>query len=85
MIGKLLGGTIGFVLLGPLGAIAGVALGDFFEEQNRRGHGRPEPTMEPKAHELEQQYFLSALSQFLENWPVQTEEFVKKKYLRLNT
>ena len=57
MIGKLLGGTIGFVLLGPLGAIAGVALGDFFEEQNRRGHGRPQPTMEPKAHELEQQYF----------------------------
>ncbi len=57
MIGKLLGGTIGFVLLGPLGAIAGLALGDFFEEQNRRGHNSSQSTLSPSSHELEQQYF----------------------------
>lgn len=57
MIGKLLGGTLGFVLLGPLGAIAGVALGDFFEEQKRRGHHRSGSPSSPNKHELEQQYF----------------------------
>ena len=57
MIGKLLGGTIGFVLLGPLGAIAGLALGDFFEEQKKGGHYRSHSTLSPNEHELKQQYF----------------------------
>ena len=58
MIGKLLGGTIGLVLLGPLGAIAGVALGDYFEEKNKRGHYRKVKTdFSPSPNELEQQYF----------------------------
>jgi DnaJ like chaperone protein len=54
MIGKLLGGTIGFFLLGPLGAIAGIALGDFYEGAKSRGSesiNGPDPT------ELNQQYF----------------------------
>ena len=57
MIGKLLGGTIGFVLLGPLGAIAGVALGDYFEEKNKFGYSHSSSTASPSNHELDQQYF----------------------------
>ncbi len=54
MIGKLLGGTIGFFLAGPLGAIAGVALGDFYEDAKKREKGR---VSGPSSTELDQQYF----------------------------
>jgi DnaJ like chaperone protein len=54
MIGKLLGGTIGFFLLGPLGAIAGIALGDFYEDAKSGGK---KPVQGPNSRELNQQYF----------------------------
>ena len=33
-LGKIVGGTIGFALGGPLGAIGGAALGHTFDESN---------------------------------------------------
>lgn len=37
-LGKIMGGTIGFALGGPLGAIAGVALGHTFDVNNKQYH-----------------------------------------------
>ncbi|MCP3950936.1 MAG: molecular chaperone DjlA, partial [Desulfobacterales bacterium] len=36
IIGKVVGGTIGFALLGPLGAIAGAAFGHAFDKGDER-------------------------------------------------
>ena len=32
-IGKWIGGVLGFMAFGPLGALAGIILGSFFEEE----------------------------------------------------
>ena len=34
IIGKIVGGTIGFALFGPLGAVAGAAFGHAFDSEN---------------------------------------------------
>ena len=41
IIGKIVGGTIGYALLGPLGAVAGAAFGHAFDSENTAIEGTP--------------------------------------------
>jgi len=79
MLGKIIGGTIGFAMAGPLGAIAGAALGHAFDsnaqtyyigEQSRLSSG-----------EEAQFTFLFSLQHFqcLQNSPKQTVMYPGKK------
>jgi len=64
IIGKVVGGTIGFALLGPLGAIAGAAFGHAFDKNDERYlEGGPAPGPGPTTGEQAQFiFFLAAFS-----------------------
>jgi len=66
IIGKVVGGTIGFALLGPLGAIAGAAFGHAFDKNDERylesgtgAGGRPSVTAGEQAQFM---FFVAAFS-----------------------
>ncbi len=62
--GKIVGGTIGMALAGPLGAIAGAAFGHFFDKTNHvylEDGGRPGPTLSP-TEGAQMTFFVATLS-----------------------
>lgn len=61
--GKLLGGTFGFLLAGPLGALAGAALGHNFDKG--LAAGSPRIAFDPGAQERVQTAFFTALFSLL--------------------
>lgn len=61
MIGKIIGGTIGFAMAGPLGAIAGAALGHAFDA-NTQTYYINEPNRLSSGEEAQFTFFVAAFS-----------------------
>ena len=65
IIGKVVGGTIGFALLGPLGAIAGAAFGHAFDKSDDRYlEGGTGPGSRPGVSDGEQAQFMFFVAAF---------------------
>ena len=60
-IGKLIGGTIGFAMAGPLGAIAGAALGHAFDSSDQSYHTTQRARLAP-GEEAQFIFFVAAFS-----------------------
>jgi len=61
VLGKIIGGTIGFAMAGPLGAIAGAALGHAFDTNNQALHYEERARLSP-GEEAQFTFFVAAFS-----------------------
>ena len=61
LLGKIVGGTIGFALGGPLGAIAGAALGHAFDADQRRYYNNSQPQISA-GQEAQLTFFVATFS-----------------------
>ena len=61
LLGKIIGGTIGFAMAGPLGAIAGAALGHAFDTGNQT-HYTAERARLSQGEEAQFTFFVAAFS-----------------------
>lgn len=61
LLGKIIGGTIGFAMAGPLGAIAGAALGHAFDTGGQTYYGSERPRLS-SGEEAQFTFFVAAFS-----------------------